>query len=232
MSTEQRTTLTAIVRWILGTITLIAGILIWSQLRDLTPEKWFLLISLALVVALVQNLGVEVSYGQVTFMPTTALMAYFTLGLQPGLAVLVAGLVIGGLWHILRVIRRPQEEDMPWWRRTGRAIWPIARNGISMLAADWAFTTLGGDPPLEALSSRAVILATLQAPVVFLAAHDLLLAEDLWLRGFPVFRTIVDNRRPLMAIQLLPLALAPLAALAYHRMGLAAFVLFEIILLS
>ncbi len=232
MSTDQRTALTAIVRWISGAGMVIVGLLLWTQLQDLSPLSWLLLVSMAIVVALVVNLGVDVSYGQVTFMPVAALMAYFALGLQAGLAVLIVGLLLGGVGHFLRAVRHPRDRQQPWWRRTGQEIWPIARNGVSMLAAHWAFTTLGATPPLEALTSREVILAALQAPVIYLVVHDLLLAVDLWLRGFPVILTLMDNRRALLAIQLLPLALAPFASIALYQVGLAAFLLFEIILLA
>ena len=229
MNSDKRT---AIVRWLLGLGTLGVAILIWPQLRDLSPLSWFLLISLAVLVALVENLGINVTYGQVTFMPVAALMAYLALGREPGLAVLIAGLVIGGLGHFVRGLRHPGARQLPWWRRMGAEIWPIARNGLSLLAADWAYRRLGATPPLEAISSATVLLAVLEAPVIYLLVHDTLLAADLWLRGLQVIPTLRANWRPLLSIQLLPLMLAPLSALALARIGFWAFMLFELILLA
>ena len=139
---------TAIVRWILAAGTLAAAISVWPELRNLDLSEWALLISLAVLVALIENLGVQVTYGMVTFMPVVTLMAYFTLGLEPGLAVVLAGLVLSALFRLVMLWRSGTVGNVPWWRQIGRQVWPMARHGLSMLAADWAFRQLGATPPL------------------------------------------------------------------------------------
>src|SRR5688572_27410593 len=103
MSTEQRT---AIVRWLLGGFTLAGSALLWPSLRELSPGGWIVFVSLVALVALIENIGVRVSYGVVTMMPVTALMAYFALGLEPALMVIFIGLVLGGVFQLIMAWRR------------------------------------------------------------------------------------------------------------------------------
>src|SRR5689334_15975126 len=103
MTSEQRT---AIVRWVLGLIIAVGSIGLFNKLRGLAVQDWLLLATLVLLVALIENLGVKVSYGYVRLMPVTALMAYFALGREPSFAVLIVGLVLGGIFQIIMAIRR------------------------------------------------------------------------------------------------------------------------------
>src|SRR5262245_43774317 len=132
MSNEQRT---AIVRWLLGGFTIAGTAVLWPRLADLTPGGWVLFVSLVVLVMLIENIGIRVSYGVVTMMPVTVLMAYFALGLEPALLVIIAGLVIGGVFQLGMAWQRGIDRVVPWWRRIGRQLWPIARNALSLLAA-------------------------------------------------------------------------------------------------
>src|SRR5437016_1837778 len=110
MSTEQRT---AIVRWVLGAITIVGSVLLFDRLRGLPAQEWLMLGTLALLVAFIDNLGVRVSYGFVTLMPVTALMAYFAFGREPSFAVVIGGLVLGGIIQIIIAARRGTDRAVP-----------------------------------------------------------------------------------------------------------------------
>ena len=136
MTTEQRT---AIFRWLLGGGTIVAAVLLWPQLGELSLRDSIVLASLIVLVALIENLGIRVSYGTVTLMPAAAMMAYFAMGLNSSLAAIVAGLILGGIFQLIMAWRRGADRAVPWWRRIGRQLFPIARNGLALIAADWAF---------------------------------------------------------------------------------------------
>src|SRR5687768_11339140 len=112
MSTEQRT---AAVRWVLGITTVIGSVLLFEQLRGLGAQDWVLLGTLAVLVAFIENLGVRVSYGTVTLMPVTVLMAYFAFGREQALAVIIVGSVLGGIAQIWMANRRGTDRSTPWW---------------------------------------------------------------------------------------------------------------------
>jgi two-component system, NtrC family, sensor histidine kinase KinB len=234
MSTEQRT---AIVRWLLGGFTLAGSALLWPSLRELSPGGWIVFVSLVALVALIENIGVRVSYGVVTMMPVTALMAYFALGLEPALMVIFIGLVLGGVFQLIMAWRRGIDRIVPWWRRIGRQLWPIARNGLSLIVASLAFNRISATvPPLENVLLREVVLGLLLAPFIYLLIHDLLLIIDLWLRGLPVRPAMAENWRTLLGMQLLPLPIAPFSAIMLTRLGpplgTPAFVVSEFIVLA
>ena len=194
---------------------------------------WIEIASLAALIGLVHNLGLRASFGDVTFMPTAVLMAYMVMGREGGMVAAAAGLLVGCGAQVARHWRQPQQDrSRSAWARAARDLWPFGQNVLSLLAADLAFTTLGEPAPLARILSLQDMPPVLFSPIIYLIVYNLLLAADLWLAGLPVVRSYIQNRRVMMAIQLLPLALAPLASLALHGLGLWVFFIFEIILLT
>lgn len=223
----------AIARWVLGIATLAAASLLWPGLQGLGLMDWLLRGSLVLLIGLTWNLGVKVSFGQVTFLPAVALMAYMALGRETGMAVLIAGVVLGGLGYLAQYWQAMQNQYHAWWVTLGEALmWPLARNGLSLLAADWAYRALGSPPPLRAITSLQDMSPVLAAPVTYLIVYDLLLFGDLWLQGVEVVPTLVKNRRVLLGTQLLPLVPIPFSALVLSNQGIFTFFIFELILLT
>ncbi|HEC21497.1 MAG TPA: GAF domain-containing protein, partial [Chloroflexi bacterium] len=125
-----------------------------------------------------------------------------------------------------------RRDQMPWWQHAGAVLFPIGQNGLSFLAADWAYRTLGGSPPLMAIRSLQDLSPPVIAPVIFLIAYNVLLILDLALQGVPVVPALRRNLRALLAVELLPMALAPFSALALFALGVFAFLLSEIVLLT
>lgn len=228
MSPEKRT---AIFRWVLAITTLVlAGLNL--PLRQPSLAEGVLFATLVAPIALVQNMGVKVGFGMFTFMPVTVLMTYLVLGREGGLAATVLGLMIGGGVQLVRDQRKLNAAKRSWLVPTGQVLAPVAYNGLSLLAADWAYKTLGAPAPLLDLSTREEILASVIGPVIYLLAYNILLLAELWLRNLPLRAQIRYDWRTILAIELLPLALAPLSAVALGKVGLWAFILFEIILLT
>jgi NtrC-family two-component system sensor histidine kinase KinB len=228
MSPEKRS---AIFRSLTGLTVLAYTAVTWPHLTGWGLIDWLLFGSVALLLALVQNLGVSTGLGPVTFSPIISLMAYMAFGRETGWLAMIAGLVLGGAWQVgtsLTASRRTAS----WWEITSGGMWPIGQNGLSLLAADWAYHSLDGSLPLAEITSYQALLPIVVAPVVFLIAYDLLIAFDLLLQDAGRLRLLVVHRWVLLAVQLLPMALAPFSALALSRLGIFSFFLSEIILLA
>lgn len=192
---------------------------------------WIRLGSFALLIAITLNLGVPTTFGTVTFIPVAALMAYFVLGIGGGLTVLVGGQILSLALRLPRLLRQSRRERA-WWVGAADALWPLAHAGISLVAADRAYRVLDVPPPLTSIDALRDLLPLIVAPVIFLLSYNTLLALDLWLRGLKIARTFVENRRVVLAIQLLPMAVAPFAAIAHTSLGLPALIMFELIVLT
>ncbi len=228
MTIERRT---AIYRWIV----IAAGLGVTVVLgRGWTPSLLggINIASLVVLIALVQNLGLRASFGEITFMPAASLMAYLVMGREGGLLATGAGLLVGCGAQAVRNWRRPQDKRSTWWVRMAREIWPLGQNILSLLAADRAYKALGGPSPLTRIATLQEMPPILFSPVIFLIVYNLLLVVDLWAQGLPILKTYITHRRLMMAIQLLPLVLAPFSPLALHSLGQWAFFMFELILLT
>jgi NtrC-family two-component system sensor histidine kinase KinB len=207
--------------------------LLWPDLRALALMDWMLIASQVLLIALVWNLGVKVTFGQVTFLPAAVLMAYLALGLETGTTVLTVGLVLGGAGQLAQAWYRLHDQHAVWWVALGEAVmWPLAQNGFSLLAADWAYRELGAAPPLTNIATLQDLSPVLTAPVVYLIVYNLMLIGDLWLQQIKIVPTLIENRRALLGIQLLPLVPIPFSVLALARLGSVSFFVFVSILIA
>ncbi|MBN1428662.1 MAG: GAF domain-containing protein [Anaerolineae bacterium] len=228
MSPEKRT---VIVRWLLGITTLVlAGINLPT--RHFSLVEWILIFTLVALIALVRNYGIGVSFGEFTFMPVTVLLAYLVFDLKTGLAVMVLGLAIGGSIHSVRRWKESRSKTENWLTAIEQTLAPIAHHGLSLIAADWAYRVIGAPAPLQDLVTRQEILATISGPIIYLIVYNILLVIDLKLQNLSLINQIRHNWLTVLGIELLPLALAPLSAVAYFKVGLWAFILFELILLT
>ena len=114
----------------------------------------------------------------------------------------------------------------------GSALWPLAAHSLSLLVADFAYRGLGARPPLTEVSEPGVLLSIVAAAVLYLVAYNLLLALDVWLAGCNVLTFFVENRRVLLSVQVLPLPLAPVMAIALSSLGLPAYMVLTLALLA
>lgn len=222
----------AIYHWLLGLSMLAAVGLLRPDFRTLPLEMWLALGSLAALVAAVYGLGVEIGTEHLTFMPVTALMAYFALGLPFSLPVLIVGLALGGAALALLSGRRPAGEAALWWVRGGMVAHAIGRSGAGLLAAEVAYRALKAAPPLTAIHALPEALPVVITPAMFVIGYNLTHAISLRLRQVDIRRLYLAHRLPILGVQLLPLALAPLAALTLARLGIGAFLLLELLLLT
>lgn len=229
MNSEKRST---IVHWASGLAMLTVVGFLWPDLRDQSLMIWLILASLVVLIAVIHNLGLDTSFGKITFLPVAATTAYLTLGLDKGLLVIVAGLVIGGLGLLSRYWFKSRDRKRDWWTEIGRELWPLAHNGISLLVADWAYGLLGATPPLTNVSHFQEVFPIIEALVVYLIVYDILLGFELWLRSINVIPVLILHRTALLGVQVLPLTLAPFGAVALGTLGPVAFFACEIILLT
>jgi K+-sensing histidine kinase KdpD len=188
---------------------------------------WIPLLLMAVVITATQHLAIPMAYEDTSFLPMMITMAYLSLGWEPGMLAAGVGLLVGGIGLAL-------------WRSGGKtrfgqvaaALWPLAHHGLSLFAAHWSYRALAAAPPLLTLSRLEDVVAVITLTFVYLIVFDLLLVLDIWLAGQRVWPTLVASRQPLLATQVLPLALPPLSAIAYHQLGLPALIILQVVLLT
>ena len=183
-----------------------------------TLDVPLLMAAMVLLVAVFVNIGLPMTHGLSTFLPMVALTSYLILGFSRGLWVLVPGLIIGG---IVTFIRRSNEHDPQsiTWVLVIDSAWPLALHGLSLGAAHFAYVGLEGELPLRRVPEMPALLPIVAAAVFYLLAYNALLALDAWLAGHSVLGFFKDNRRVLLAAQVLPLPLAPINAVALVALG-------------
>jgi PAS domain S-box-containing protein len=220
----------AIVSWALVGITL-------ALAASMLPEALASELSLqagvtVLAVALLHNLGLPLKrYGASTFLPVMALAAYLSLGLAVGLWVIIVGLVVGAAAIYVRQIGKIDAQTT-WWVALGSALWPVAANGLGLWLADFAYRAFGAAPPLTRVAAPEMLLPFVAAAVLYLLVYNFMLTLDVWLAGQKWLAFYADNRRALLSVQMLPLPLAPLIAVALTTMGLPAYLILITVLLA
>ncbi len=229
MSATHRT---ATLRWLLGGGMLAAAVWLWPDLRGQGVFLWLALGSVAALAAVVQHLGIHTDLGRIGFLPVVALTAYMALGRNAALGATTAGLLVGGaLWLAVR-LPRGDEQTRRWWELAGEGLVPVGANGLGLLAADLGYRAFDASPPLTGIERLPELLPLVASPLLYLLAYDLALVAGRWLKGTPVGVTLRQKRRAILAIQLLPLIVAPFAAIAWTQLGALAFFIFQAILLA
>lgn len=178
-----------------------------------------------LLVGAVFNLGISTSYGEIRFLSTAILMAYFAFGQSGGALITGAGLIAGGVLLLVRTQQSSRGQRRRIWQDLSAIVWEIGANGLSLLAADIAYRDLGGLAPLRALSSLEAVLPIIAASIIYLMLYNLLLVLDLALREQPVISMLTQSRRALLGVQLIPIMLPPLGALVLSGVGAYGFIL-------
>ncbi len=222
----------ALARWALGVGLLAATGLLWPGVGGPVLAAWLPLAGAAALAGGVHYLGIPSGFGWVSFLPVATLMAYLGLGRDAALAATTIGLLVGGGLHLGFNRNAPRLGTRPWWVRIGEVLFPIGANGLGLLAADAAFRALGTPPPLVGIRALRDLLPIVVSPAFYLLVYDALLAGDAWLRRQEIAPALRSQARTVLAIQLLPLALAPFAAVVRARLGEMAFSAFEAIVLA
>jgi PAS domain S-box-containing protein len=189
-------------------------------------QEWIPLVLMALVITATQHLAIPMAYEEISLLPMMITMGYLSLGWEPGLLAAGAGLLAGGIGLGFR------RSGKTGFGRIVGAAWPLAHHGLSLFAAHWSYRALDAAPPLLAITRLEDAVAIITLTFVYLIAFNLLLVIDIRLAGRRVWPTLVASRRPLLAMQVLPLALPPLSAIAYHQLGLPALIILQIVLLT
>ncbi len=185
------------------------------------------LVTLSLVV-MAHTMDIRTSYGRASFVGTIAISAYLTLGHPLGLVVVGAGLLIGSLIDLVPTRQKSDNETRL--LAFSYSISRLGTHGLSLLAAHGSYLALGSRVPLVVINAPADFLPVIVATVVYLIVYNALLIGHLALRRLPVIATLVENRRTLLGLQLLPVLLPPFAAVTLHSTGPFAFILLAAIL--
>jgi K+-sensing histidine kinase KdpD len=203
---------------------------VFTLIPERTPLAWILPATMVVLVAIGQALPLRTSSGEITFLPVISMTALLALGYQDSLWTIMLGTLIGRSVHFVRQWRASQSNPQPLWERASVLLWPGAQAGLSILAAQSAYLTLGQQTPLTDIT-RAV-LPVIVSTVMYLLVYNLLLLVDQWLAGEKAVQNFIANRTVILGTQWLPAALAPFSAVAFAGLGEWAFFLFEIILLT
>lgn len=212
--------------------TLLAAALLWTDPRGVPLPTWTAAASLGALAGLVLFLGFQVETERITFVPVTALMAYLVLGLPRALPVLIIGLAVGGLILTVSRLQPAPSAAAPWWARAGDVLAVIGRSGLGLLAGDAVYRAFGAAAPLLAIRTLQETLPLIAAAAAFMAVHAMLHIISMALCRVDVRRLYRLHYPAILGVRLLPLPLAPLAALMLAGIGLWAFLLLEVSLLS
>ena len=112
-----------------------------------------------------------------------------------------------------------------------RAGWRSHRSVLGLLAGDFAYRILGTAPPLYTVTDLRNTLPIIAAVTFYLLAHNLLLVLGAALRGVSP-RTMRERYNVMIRDAILPVGLAPFAAIASASMGQPAFFIFAGILVT
>lgn len=228
MTTLNRVDIT---RWALGVAALIVALLHLPAFGDWPPLGWLVVGVVTVLTAVIQALGINTGpLGKVSFLPTAALMAYFVLGLEPAMIASSVGLLCWSAMHMLRRRADWAHRLRPLWGTAGAGWLALAQNVLGLLAGDFAYRILGTAPPLYTVTDLRNTLPIIAAVTFYLLAHNLLLVLDAALRGVSP-RTMRERYNVMIpAMHILPVGLAPFAAIASASMGQPAFFIFAGIL--
>lgn len=230
MTTLNRVDIT---RWALGVAALIVALLHLPAFGDWPPLGWLVVGVVTVLTAVIQALGINTGpLGKVSFLPTAALMAYFVLGLEPAMIASSVGLLCWSAMHMLRRRADWAHRLWPLWGAAGEGWLALAQNVLGLLAGDFAYRILGATPPLHTVTDLSDTLPIIAAVTFYLLAHNLLLVLDVALRGVSLRAMHAQYNVMIPAMHILPVGLAPFAAIASALMGHPAFFIFAGILVT
>ncbi|MBN1120531.1 MAG: GAF domain-containing protein [Anaerolineae bacterium] len=221
-----------IFHWVLGIGGIILAAAFWPKLASQNFLEWLVLGSSVLMVALLLYLSINLGWGKITFLPAAVMMIYLSLGLNVSLLTVAAGLLIGSLSHLVEENRRAEFVDPLWWQTVGRVLYPIGQYGIGLAAAETSYRLLGGSAPLTVINSLEMLLPAAIVPIAFLITIDAIIVLELWLRDPAALKQIKETYKIALAIQLLPMVLAPFTAITITRLGPLTFIIYEIIVMT
>ncbi|NDJ55168.1 MAG: hypothetical protein GYB68_19020, partial [Chloroflexi bacterium] len=232
MDSQQRVAISQIA---LAIAAAIGTILLLPDFAQLTVIEVLLGGLLTILIAVIANLGVTTGFGLITLIPTASMMVMFSLGAEIAMLSSVIGLVGAGVIRLLRMVQHGAKD--PFRGDTlvliGNLLWPIDRTVLSLLAATGMFYLLGGQTPLRQITvlptDLFIIAVTL---LVFVAIYNVFLAAELALKGVPVVETFREHQVTILGIQILPLPLAPLAAVSLGELGWGAFSIFMLLVFA
>ncbi len=179
---------------------------------------------LIIMVAVIRNTSLKFDFQDLTLLPVASLLCYFSLGESTAYIALTVGLIAGGILHL--ILHHNQQATQPVSTRLLDEVWLLSKNILALVAASVTFMALGGVVPLDGVPSVQTAAQVSIAILIFLIVYDGLLILDLVSRKLPALRLAFEHRQTILAIQILPMILAPLGALTFWQLGSAALWVF------
>ncbi len=218
--------------WVIGIGAIVLSAVFWPRIESHTLLDWLALASSVLTVAVLLYLSIDIGWGKISFLPVAAMMIYLSLGLAQSLLIVSIGLLGGSIARLVDKDKRLEFSDPLWWQTAGRALYPVGQYGLALAAAEASYRLLGGSAPLTSINSLDTLLPAVIVPIAFLIALDAIIVVELWLREPEDLKLIRDSYKIALAIQLLPMVLAPFTAITITRLGLLTFMIYETIVVT
>jgi len=226
MHTEMRA---AVFRIVLAVGVMLVAIASLSATIQGALAFWLVAGPLVLLVAAARNLELRTFIGSVTFVPLATMIGLFALGRDLALVSLTIGSLLGSVFYLAT---RPSNQSERSLIRLADECWSFGHNGLSLLLAALFYQVVSGTLPLTAIPTPLVAAEVMVSLFAYLFVYNILLLFDMILRGVNIIDGLREARRTLIGVQVLPIGLAPLAALTLWQVGPIAFDLFCIIILT
>jgi PAS domain S-box-containing protein len=211
-----------IINWLAGILAIAVLILAPINLSDLNLGLWLMIVSLT---AIVINIGLTFSEGEINAAHTVGIMAYLILATPDGSGDPLWAISIGTLIGVF--IREARHYNWTHWDELSRTIWEPAIRSIgqivlSLATAGWIYRQLDGQIPLRRLETSD-LLPLLGFVAVNLAVYLALTLVYMRSRKGQQFNALLLNWQSLVGILLIPIPMAILGASAYHSISTLAF---------
>ena len=215
------------VRFWLAIVLVSAVCLYLGWLTVIAPPSWHqvvLMLGMAVAIAYSVMFSIPLGGGKVSLMPMMVLTTYLIGGsVVAGWAVVVA--LLGQALDRWRKGRDPLSQEPRGKALVEATAFNLAMHLLAILAASAVFDAMGGTIPFGRIPYRGIKLG-IATSSTYLAVNYALAFLVLGIRSPGTIREFIHSLPRLLVYEGLPLALSPLAALTYARMGVGYFMLF------
>jgi PAS domain S-box-containing protein len=183
-----------------------------------------------LLVAFTTTFGVPLAGGRMSFLPMTTVAAYLALGLVPAGWVALLGALLPEFIRHVWAERLGMRREPDLLKNVGLGAANVIIQTLSIVVGGAVFEALGGRPPLTAVDLTLVPLLLLLG-VTYLGVNFVTAGVYIAARSRKALGLYLRSLPSLLLYEGVPLIFAPLLALIHNDLGLAAFLLFAVILI-
>ncbi len=212
---------------ILMALVVLAGLV---QLTISMPPQvaiWLPFLLFEFLIVFTTTFGAPLTGGVVSLVPMTTAAAFLVVGLVPAGWVAYLGALIAGFIRSRYALTIGLPVDTTRRDSISRTASAATLHTISILASGSIYLILGGKLPLESLEAAA-LLPFVGLGLTYLAMDYVLSSLFLGIRGAAGVKQYLKALPGIFIYEGTPLVFAPLVALTYTQLGLAAFMLFTL----